>query len=706
MYDFRTLIGAAALSVLPVLPAPAESIPDMATALTAAGARNWQAADEAAGKSGDLAQALVDWHALRAGEGDFAEYLAFAQAHPDWPGMELLYQRGEAKMSSSLPPGQVIDWFSGHAPVTAGGAMIYLAALRQEQPDRVRDEARRIWLSMRMSTAEETAFLAASGEDVSDLADDRVFALLDQFEWQAAAQGVSRMSAAARPLAEARIATQARRQGVDDLILALPEDRRNDPGLAMDRFLWRVEAGLPELARELMQQQSVSAEALRRPEIWAGARADYARASLRAGDWDAAEKIAAPHFLEPGTEEFADLEFLAGYSALKAGAPDRASDRFRRLSQESSSVISQSRALYWLGRAEEEAGNAEASQQAFSRAAQMQTAYYGQLAAERIGAATDPSLSVPGRAEAALPQWRRDDLRENDVFQAGVFAFASGHPELGQRFFLHLSETAGAEDIARMARLTLEMQYPWYALRLAKRAAGKGSVYPAAYFPLTGLEKEPLDLPPELIMAISRQESEFNHTVSSHAGALGLMQLMPGTAQEMARQAGLPYDRARLTQDPGYNATLGAAYLKGLRDRFGPSSALVAAGYNAGPGRSRQWTERFGDIRTDTDPVDWVEMIPFDETRNYVMRVTEALPVYRSRISGLPVALTPSKDLTGDGYVPPPPKPRQTLAEVLTRSAPPPQPGDPLSAGAEAFVEPEGPAAPEPIRPVARPERG
>src|SRR5690606_12444855 len=168
-----------------------------------------------------------------------------------------------------------------------------------------------------------------------------------------------------------------------------------------------------------------------------------------------------------------------------------------------------------------------------------------------------------------------------------------------QRFFLHLSETASPDDIARMARLMIEADTPWHGLRLSKRAAGQGAIYPAAHFPLTGLEKFDLGLPPELVLSIARQESEFNHTVSSHVGAQGLMQLMPGTAEEMARNLGEPYQRARLTSDPAYNARLGAAYLAGLRDRFGASSALTASGYNAGPGRPLNWLKDFGDLRRD-----------------------------------------------------------------------------------------------------------
>lgn len=703
MYNLREILLAGLLASVAAWPARAESLPEMATALTAAGSKNWPVAEGAAAKSGPLAQALVEWQALRAGRGDFAAYLAFARAHPDWPGMELLYKRGEGTLTAATPAGDVIDWFASHDPQTGAGATLLIAALKTTDAEAAKLKAQAIWTSLPMTEAEEIAFLAAAGDLVDGMADARVFALLDQSEWQAAQQGLPRMTTAARPLAAARIATQSRRSGADALILALPEAQRNDPGLAMDRFRWRVQAKMPDLARELMLAQSTSAEALRVPEVWADARADYARAALRDGDWKTAEALAVPHYLEPGSEAFADLEFLAGYAALRGGAPDRALTHFKHLADNTKGVVSQARAHYWQGRALEAANQPEAAKAAFAAGAKLQSTYYGQLAAERIGAAPDPALSIPGRADAALPQWRRDPLRENAVFQAGVFAFAAGQPDLGQRFFLHLSETAPPEDIARMARLTQEMRYPWHALRLAKRAAARGAVFPAAYFPLTGLEGEALEVPAELVMSIARQESEFNHQAASHVGALGLMQVMPATAQQMAKQVGMDYSRARMTDDPLYNARLGAAYLHGLRNRFGPSSALVAAGYNAGPGRSRQWTEAFGDIRTETDPVDWVEMIPFDETRNYVMRVTEALPIYRARITGQPVAVTPSKDLTGGGIVPPPPKARQTLAEVLTQSPRPPREGDPLSPKAAAFTEAEAKAEAAPAPAAARP---
>ncbi|MDN5569605.1 MAG: lytic transglycosylase domain-containing protein, partial [Paracoccus sp. (in: a-proteobacteria)] len=231
-------------------------------------------------------------------------------------------------------------------------------------------------------------------------------------------------------------------------------------------------------------------------------------------------------------------------------------------------------------------------------------------------------------------------------------------------------QSATPEDIARMSRLMFEANSPWHCLRLDKQSDNHGVICPAAQFPLTGLEDRDLGPPPELVMAIARQESEFNFAASSHVGAQGLMQLMPGTAEQMARKLNLPYDLARLSSDAAYNASLGSAYLQGLADRFGSSVALIASGYNAGPGRPARWLDDFGDLRRDADPVEWVELIPFDETRNYVMRVAEALPVYRARIHGKPAPVVTRWDLSGGGLIPPPPL-RLTLALSLRPPARP-----------------------------------
>ncbi len=665
MYPLRDRIlgPVAAISLaFGMAPAAAEDAGALARALAHAAQRDWTGAQAQAAQSGPVASSMVQWQRLRAGQGAWRDYLAFATAHPDWPGMALLYRRGDALLRPDLPPAEVMAWFGARRPDTLAGAQALIAALAATDPAAARAEIARFWTTQPLTKPEAETFLAAHSPVLLDLHDARIAALLDIGEWQAARDVLPLASPAVQALARSRIAVQSGQPGVDALILALPDVARADAGLALDRFRWRVRAKLPDLARDLMLERSTSAAALRDPAAWADKRADYARAAMRAGDWPLAERLAAAHFLPPGDEDHIDLEWLAGYAALKQGAADRALSHFRHLQDGVVSPISLSRALYWQGRAHEAAGNAGAAQGAYLHAASWQTAYYGQLASEKLRAPMQPALAVPGVAADSLPDWRGSALRLNPVWQTGVWLIAAGDFDQGARFFLHLAETAPPEDIGRMARLMLELRKPWHALRLAKAAAGKGVIYPAAYFPLTGLEEKPLGLPPELVMAIARRESEFNHTVSSHAGALGLMQVMPDTARSMARKLGEPFDQRRLTRDAAYNARLGAAYLDGLRMRFGTSIALVAAGYNAGPGRSARWLSDFGDLRKQADPVEWVEMIPFDETRNYVMRVAEALPVYRARILGHPAPIVPSFDLTGGGLMPVPPQPPIRLA--------------------------------------------
>ncbi len=633
----------------------------MGGALAAAGRRDWVAAEAAAARSGPVAQSLIAWQKLRAGQGSWPEYRDFAAAHPDFPGMELFYTRGDAVLNPTLPAAEILTWFATRRPATLGAERAYLAALGTDQAA-VRAEVTRFWTEVVLSDAEEAAFLMDYGTAVEGADDARLSLLLDRGEWMAAERMLPRASADAQALARARIAMQAGRTGVDTLILALPAAQQADAGLALDRFRWRVKNKMGDLARDLMLERSTSAEALRDPALWAGLRADYSRAAMRAGDWVKAEAFAANHFLPEDHKDYTDLEWLAGYAALKSGKPEQALRHFRHLEGIGATPITLSRSLYWQGRAHEALGRKAEAQAAYGKAALHQTAYYGQLASEKVGAVMAPALAVQGAAIDSLPEWRGAAITESPLWQAGVWLVAAGYPEQGQRFFLQLAESAEPDDIARMSRLMLELRMPWHALRLAKAAAAKGAIYPAAYFPLTGLEEGYHGLPPELVLAIARRESEFNHAANSHAGAKGLMQVMPGTAQDMARLLGEPYDFARLTTDADYNARLGAAYLRGLQTRFGTSIALVSSGYNAGPGRPARWLGDFGDLRRHADPVDWVELIPLDETRNYVMRVAESLPVYRARIMGKPAPIVPSFDLTGGGLMPVPPQPPVRLA--------------------------------------------
>jgi soluble lytic murein transglycosylase len=230
--------------------------------------------------------------------------------------------------------------------------------------------------------------------------------------------------------------------------------------------------------------------------------------------------------------------------------------------------------------------------------------------------------------------WRGAAFRDTALYKAGVLLRAAGRPSLAEWFFESLADTFDAGGVARLGRALEEMGAPHLQVMVGKAAARRGIVVPAPYFALHPLHEMELPVPAELALAIARRESEFDADVRSGAGAMGLMQLMPGTAAEMAGERGLAHARGRLMSDWRYNARLGAAYLAQLTARFDGNVTLVAAAYNAGPSRALRWMEARGDPRgrPEAEIVDWIEHIPFRETRNYVMRTAESLPVYRARL--------------------------------------------------------------------------
>ena len=668
------MMAGAWLAFAPV-PAPAEDAGALARALAAVGASDWARAGAEAAASGPLAEDIVAWHRLRAGRGDLAEFLDFATRNADWPGMPLLLEKAEGAISAATPAAVIRDWFAAHPPLTGRGALAWLAALPAPEAEA---QARALWAAgLPLSEEQEALFLNQFVDALTESDhESRTLALLAKGEAEAARRVIPRTGLDFARLASLRADIQTDRPGWQTRFRALHAREADDAGLAHDRFRALIRARDRDAARALMLDRSHSAEALGDPSLWAGMRADYARLALREGDPRLAHRLAEGHHLQPGDRLWPDLTFLAGYAALKSGDPAAALAHFRRLGEDTRGLLSQSRALYWQARAQEAAADPEA-RATMTRAAAHQASFYGQLAAESLSLPMDAGFLHEGDPAHTLPDWRDTPLREDSRFQAAIWLQLAGAGDLAARFLNHMAETAAAEDIGRMARLMTEFGQTHAALRLAKTAAAKGITYPDALYPLPGLDHPGFTVPEELVLAIARQESEFNPRAGSHVGARGLMQVMPATAQDIARQTGMDYDLARLSTEAGFNARFGAYYLRQLRDRFGPSVALVAAGYNAGPGRAGQWLDSLGDIRGQVDPVDWVEMIPFDETRNYVMRVAEALAVYRARLSGTPAAFTLRDDLSGGGVRPPPPGPRQTIPFTLTRADSPVRKGLP-----------------------------
>ena len=628
---FRTLAAAATLAVAAATAAPAAAseADALASALEAVRTSDWDRATAAARGAGVHGRDVVEWHRLRAGRGSFDEVVAFLDRNPDWPGIDLLRRRNEGLAPYQRRAPEVVAFFADNPPQTGAGS-IALAAAYEALGRKAEAEAQIVqaWRTQPMTTGDEASLLQRYGTLLRPHHEARLDMLLWTNEPEAAGRLLPRVSEGWQKLARARMALRAEAPGVDTLIAAVPAALAGDPGLAFERYQWRARKGRNADAIELALSRDT--DALGRPAAWADWRAPLARWALREGRPRDAYRTAARHGLTEGSD-YAELEWLAGFVALtRLNDPETALRHFQRFRVAVSSPISMGRAGYWEGRAEEALGNTEGAAMAYAFGAEHQTSFYGLLAAERAGIAMDPALT----GTTVYPDWQTAPFVESSVFWAAVLLHDAGEDALAERFFTHLAEGLDETGVGQLVDFALSRDEPHIALMIAKRAAESGIVVPKGYYPVVDLGVTDPRVPMELALSIARRESEFDPTVTSGVGARGLMQVMPGTAQEVAGKLAIDFDNGRLLTDPVYNARIGKAYLAELIETFGNNYVLVSAGYNAGPSRPIRWMSERGDPRSGRlDVIDWIEMIPFTETRNYVMRVMESLPVYRARLT-------------------------------------------------------------------------
>ena len=645
MWRVWALVLAAALTWGGVVAAAPERAPvppprpdAMARVMEAVRADRWAEARARARRIDSAAADIVEWRYLRAGLGSFPAYRAFLARNPGWPGLDELRADGEAAIPATAPPEQVIAYFDGAAPATGRGALALVRAFNQAgRGAEAGAAARRAWLTLPLSPASEGALRSQYPRVLGALDEARLDAMLWAGHAGAARRMLARVGSGWRALAAARLALRADRHGVDALIAAVPAPLAGDPGLAYERFRWRLRRGRWDEATALLLARSDSAASLGRPAAWAGWRRSLARRALREGDAERAMRLAAAHHLGgDGGWPLADLTWIEGHGALAAGDPARALDRFRRFAALVETPISRARAGYWQGRALTALGRNGEARAAFARAGGEQTTFYGLLGAAEAGLAMEATLAGGER----YPDWHEMPVAGSSALRAGLLFIRAGEAGLAGWVFDTLARQTDAKGRAALAGLALSLDQPHVALKVAKVAARRGEILPGALFPLPDAVRQGA-VAPALALAIARQETEFNAAAISPAGARGLMQLMPATAREVAAGLGVALTPGALTDDPALNLRLGSAYLTRLSARFGGHPALVAAAYNAGPTRVQGWLGEIGDPRAPgADPVAWIEAIPFRETRNYVMRVLEARLVYRARLSGAPVEVS------------------------------------------------------------------
>lgn len=707
------------LALLASLGQPLASQTEPATGFSAASgaiaAEDWDLAYLLAETDGVVARDLVTWARLRAGAGTFDDYVRFLGARPDWPGLARLRARAELAIPQGADPVSVVAFYGEELPQTGQGAVRLAEALTTlDLPDQARDMLIDTWLTEGLTDAGHVTMLSAHGDLLAAHHATRTDAMLWRWRTSDAARMLPLLSDDQKALAEARIALIRNAGNRNTLVGAVPEALRDTAGLAYDRFNRLADAGDYTDASALLLSRTGSATSLGEPFRWASWRATLARWTMREGRPEQAYTMASQHQMtgeDTSTNSYSDLEWLAGYISLTyLDNPAQALTHFQAVEAVVDTPISISRAGYWIGRAHAALGDAAAAAGAYGIAAEHQTAFYGLLAAERLGRPLDPSLT----GTEAFPPWQGAAALSGDMTRAMLLLMQADQRGEAILFVTAQGRSFDRLGLAQLGAMLSDMNEPFFTLVVGKNAAARGIVLPAIYFPLHPLADMDIPVDPALALAIARRESEFNFVVGSPVGALGLMQLMPATAEEVAGELGLPYSRARLTSDWPYNAVLGSQYLANLEERFGNSPVMVAAGYNAGPSRPATWMTQRGDPRKgEVDVIDWIENIPFTETRNYVMRVTESIPVYRARLSGETGPLLFTQLLNGAApFVRPVARPTDAdRAEAAVTAPAPAAATEPVTtqatatpaAGIATPLAPGGPQGPTAIRPIARP---
>ncbi len=595
--------------------------------LEAIRADRWAEAEAAAAALPDpLARKLVQYfRVLTPGAATAGEIAAFMAENPSWPQGPLLVRRLRDAATAS-----------GDASPVSTPCRLQPATGVRCPNDAL--EARAAWVRGVDGPA-EVAFIRQWGRFLTP---EDQWSRFDRLAWTdkgapggPAARQAMRLNPAGQVAAQVRLALRRDDPTAPALVAALPPAARTEPALVLDLARWYRRAGLDKDAANVWTTLGMAAEAAapsdRRAAYWSE-RNELARRLLRFGN--PADAYAVVNGAVRAGEAGLDAEFLAGWIALRRlDQPEVAARHFTALAGLSRAAITQGRAGFWLGRSRAAAGDPDGAHTAYLAAAAWPMTYYGQLAAsalgEDAGALSQRILSEHG------PGWTEDAATAfagQELVRAAALLVAWGEPRRARPFLLRLDDLAdGPEMRALAARFAGDLGLPDQAVAIARRAGRDGVVLGEAGWPRPVSPPEGV-VEPAVALGLIRQESSFDAGAGSPVGARGLMQLMPATAAAVARRLNEPASVPALTADPAYNMRLGTAYLRGLMDQFDGALPLALAGYNAGPQRVQAWLTAQGDpLAGGVDMLDWIEMIPFNETRNYVQRVIENIVIYRAQ---------------------------------------------------------------------------
>lgn len=583
-----------------------------------------------------VAQKLAEWMILRSeGNGASAErYRAFIAANPGWPSVNFLRRRGEASLwDNNRDDNTVLAWFGGEQPLSAkGNFMLARALLARGDRSAALRHVRDSWRSDPMSKDTEAYALEMFGSLLT-AADHkaRMDYLLFTDDTAGALRAAQRVGPAQVAIVKARIAVDNKAGNAKALLDAVPHEAHADGAYLFGRIQHLRRADKITEAAQLMMRAPRDPAKLGNADEWWIERRLVSRKLLDLGDYQSAYAVARDAALPTRDVYKTEQEFTAGWIALRfLNDPATSLQHFSRIAVGSSNPTHLSRAGYWQGRAYEAMGRSQDARAAYQSAAQHSTSYYGQLARAKLGLPQIGLRDAPHVARGA---------GNFEVVRAVELLYALDERDLVATMLSDLSDRLDDIDaLASLGEATARHNDARNMLVLGKGALNRGYPFDHYAYPVSGIPKYET-IGPEvergLVFAIARQESAFNPRVVSPAKAMGLMQVTPPAAKTITRRFGGTYDVKRLLTDPAYNAMLGAAELGALVSDYRGSYILTFVGYNAGRGRVRDWIEKYGDPRDPkVDAVDWVERIPFSETRNYVQRIMENVQVYRARFGG------------------------------------------------------------------------
>jgi soluble lytic murein transglycosylase len=585
--------------------------------------------------SDPVARKLSEWLILRSDNNNATveRYRAFLNANPSWPSQTFLRKRLEAALWDDHREDS-LAWslFENESPLTAKGRFA-LAKAMLARGDRANAErlVREAWRNDPMSEDTESAALDVFGSLLT--AGDHK-ARMDLFLYtaeneSAGMRAAKRLGAGYVALAKARLAVVKKAANAKALLDAVPRELHSDAGYLFSKIQLLRRDEKYAVAAQLMLSAPRDPARLHNLDEWWIERRLLSRKMIDAGEYRTGYQIAREAALPNRDIYKTEQEFTAGWIALRfLNEPSLAAQHFARIGVGSVNPTTLARAGYWQGRAAEAAGRSQEARAAYASAAEQSTSYYGQLARAKLGL---PQLQLK---EAS----RSRGAERLEIVRAVQLLFDLDERDIAVPIFADVGENGDTDALLGLSELAARHNYARGELLVGKAALNRGLPFDLHAYPVSGIPRyQPIgpEVEHSVIFAIARQESAFNSGDVSPAQAYGLMQVTPDAGRYVCKRAGVGFDLARLKTDSAYNVTLGAAELGGLLEDFRGSYIMTFAAYNAGRGSLKKWVDRYGDPRDPkVDAVDWVELIPFAETRNYVQRVMENLQVYRARFGG------------------------------------------------------------------------